>query len=69
VGLAELRLIGLQGNEPILPEPFETRRRKSWDRIFEVETRRETNSIQATVERLALEDIRKVTEFVAIGHA
>ncbi len=46
-----------------LPEPWHTRMTASWERIFDVEDLRETNTIQACFERLDLEDVVKVTVF------
>lgn len=48
-----------------LPEPWEQRLWATWERIFEVERLRETNTIQACFERLELEHVWEVTEFEA----
>lgn len=49
----------------LLPEPWESQLRASWERIFDVDRLRATNTIQATFERLELADVLKVTEFVS----
>jgi hypothetical protein len=67
---AEMEANGLRSNQEDLPEPFETRRRASWERIFDVEARPKpgaVNPIQATFERLDVEQVLGVTEFVAAG--
>ncbi len=46
-----------------LPEPWQTRMTASWERIFDVDDLRETNTIQACFEHLDLEDVLKVTVF------
>lgn len=46
-------------------EPYRTRIRKSWERIFDVEDLRATDTIQATFERLNLAEVVAVTEFTA----
>jgi hypothetical protein len=52
-----------------LPEPWETRLRASWEVMFDVETRRHLNTVQATFEQLRLADVRGVTEFMACKRA
>lgn len=54
-------------NSVPLPEPWESRMRASWERIFDVDDLRETNTIQATFERLELAEVVRVTEFVSVG--
>jgi hypothetical protein len=49
------------------PEPWESRMRASWERIFDVDVLREANTIQATFERLELAEVVRVTEFVSVG--
>ena len=46
-----------------LVEPWETRLQASWERVFDVEARRSTETIQATFERLELAEVVRVTEF------
>lgn len=50
-----------------LPEPWQSRMVASWDRIFDVEELRDTNTIQACFERLDLRDVVKITEFTPVG--
>jgi hypothetical protein len=54
-------------NTPPFPEPWESRMRASWERIFDVDDLRATNTIQATFERLELAEVVKVTTFVSVG--
>ena len=49
-----------------LPAPLHSRMVASWDRVFDVEDLRDTNTIQACFERLELNDVVKVTEFTAV---
>jgi hypothetical protein len=51
------------------PEPWESQMRASWERIFDVDDLRETNTIQATFERLELAEVVKITQFVSVGKA
>ena len=60
---AELEAHGADCRLKPLAEPFHTRLVRSWERVFDVEDLRETNTIQATFERLALGDVVAVTEF------
>jgi hypothetical protein len=53
-------------NSVPFPEPWELRMRASWERIFDVDDLRETNTIQATFERLELAEVVRVTEFVSV---
>ena len=48
-----------------LPEPWHSRMSASWERIFDVENLRETNTIQACFECLNIEDVVKVTFFTS----
>lgn len=61
---AELKQYGLDPyrGRP-LPEPWHSRITTSWERIFDVDELRETNTIQACFERLDLADVVKVTPF------
>jgi DNA-binding transcriptional LysR family regulator len=52
-----------------LPEPWESRLRASWERIFDVDMRRSTETIQATFEFLWLDDVVTVTDFTAVETA
>ena len=56
-----------QGLDPyrgsVLPEPWHSQMTASWERIFDVDDLRDTNTIQACFERLDLCDVVKVTEF------
>ena len=62
----EVRSAGIERYwRPWLPEPFQSRRARSWERIFDVEELRETNTIQATFELLALREVVAVTPFTA----
>jgi len=45
------------------PEPWESRMKTSWERIFDVEARQSSDIIQATFEKLQLADVVKVTKF------
>jgi hypothetical protein len=45
------------------PEPWEEQMKASWERVFDIEARRPTETIQATFERLELTQVVKVTEF------
>lgn len=47
-----------------LPEPWHSRMTASWERIFDVDELRDTNTIQACFERLDLVDVVKVTTFM-----
>ncbi len=59
--------LGRHGLDPYrghsLPEPWHSRMTASWERIFDVEDLRETNTIQACFERLDIEDVVRVTTF------
>ncbi len=44
-----------------LPEPWRSRMIASWDRIFDVDDLRATNTIQACFERLEMQDVVVVT--------
>ncbi len=46
-----------------LPEPWHSRMTASWERIFDVEDLRETNTVQACFERLDMEDVVRLTVF------
>ena len=50
-----------------LPEPWRSRMVASWERIFDVDDLRDTNTIQACFERLDLRDVVKVTAFTPVG--
>ncbi len=65
----ELRRVGLNpyGSRP-LPEPWQSRVVESWQRIFDVEDLRETNTIQACFERLDLAEVVEVIRFSAAIH-
>jgi hypothetical protein len=52
---------------PLSLEPFRTRILRSWDRIFDVEDLRATNTIEATFECLRLADVVSVVEFTVAG--
>ncbi len=66
----ELEAQGIDGRrDQPLPEPHESRMIASWERIFDVERYQERETIQATFERLALEDVVRVTEFTTRGPA
>lgn len=61
---AELEAEGLDAYwGAILPEPWQSRMAASWDRIFDADDLRDTNTIQACFERLDLSDVVQVTEF------
>lgn len=51
------------GEAPRITETSRTLLEESWERIFDVEELRNTNTIQATFERLDLLDVVSVTEF------
>lgn len=51
---------GLKKWDP-LPEPWRSRMTESWERIFDVDDLRSTNTIQACFETLKLGDVVKVT--------
>ena len=57
--------VDVYGHNPFV-EPWETQMQASWQRIFDVEERRPTETIQATFERLELGDVVKVTEFTSM---
>jgi hypothetical protein len=59
---AELAANGLDLHPPF-PEPWHSRMVASWQRIFDVDDLRDTNTIQANFEVLALNDVVAVTEF------
>lgn len=62
----ELRQNGLNPSSPEpLPEPRKSRLEASWQRIFDVDDLRATNTIQACFERLELADVVEVTRFDA----
>lgn len=63
---AELRARGLDVASSTLPEPYQSRRIRSLERIFDVDELRATHTIQATFERLALEDVVTVKEFATL---
>ena len=48
-----------------LPEPWFFRMTASWERIFDVDDLRDTNTIQACFECLRVEDVVKVTTFTS----
>ena len=48
-----------------LAEPWQTLLEQSWERIFDVNARRPTNTIQANFERLELSDVVSVTAFTS----
>jgi len=50
-----------------LPEPLHSRMVASWDRVFDVEELRDTNTIQACFERLDFSDVVEVTEFTVVA--
>ena len=50
-----------------LPEPWYSRMTASWERIFDVDDLRDTNTIQACFERLDLSDVVKVTAFTPVS--
>jgi len=47
-------------------DPWKTQMQASWERIFDVEARRPTETIQATFECLKLAEVVKVTEFTSM---
>jgi len=49
-----------------LPEPWRSRQAASWERIFDTDDLRDTNTIQACFERLDLEDVFEVTTFIGV---
>ena len=53
-----------EGHEPPPEPPGPEERARSWERIFDVDAIRETNTIQACWERLDLADVVRVTEAV-----
>lgn len=60
----ELKQHGLNPYEDHpLPEPWQSRMVASWERIFDVDDLRDTNTIQACFERLDLADVVRVTFF------
>lgn len=60
----ELKQNGLEPyKDHLLPEPWHSRMTATWERIFDVDDLRETNTIQACFERLDLADVVKVTIF------
>ena len=61
---AELTVQGIDRWSSALPEPYHSRMVASWNRIFDADDLRETNTIQATFERLALENVVTVTEYI-----
>lgn len=61
---AELSQHGLNPHLPP-PEPWHSRMVASWQRIFDVEELRATNTIQATFERLELANVVQVTHFTS----
>ena len=62
----ELKSVGLNPyGTRALPEPWRSRVVKSWQRIFDVEDLRETNTIQACFERLDLAEVIEVKRFSA----
>jgi len=64
----ELKENGLDPyQEHPLPEPWHSRMVASWERIFDVDDLRDTNTIQACFERLELNDVVTVTEFTAVA--
>jgi hypothetical protein len=67
---AELKQHGLWASRS-LPEPWNTRRAASWERIFDVDMLARSgqfeDEVQATFERLDLADVIAVTEFTARG--
>jgi len=48
-----------------LPEPFQTQMEDSWLRVFDVDARRPSETIQACFERLSLTDVVAVEHFVS----
>jgi hypothetical protein len=46
------------------PEPWRSRMVESWQRIFDVDDLRETNTIQACFEQLNLDDVVESKEFI-----
>jgi len=59
----ELDELGISSWVRPLPEPYQSRLEQSWERIFNTDGLRGTDNLQATFERLALEDVVAVTEF------
>lgn len=59
----ELERHGLNPYQVSLPEPWHTRMTASWERIFDVDDLRDTNTIQACFEWLDLEDVVRATFF------
>ncbi len=56
----------LEQNWVRLAKPWKTQLQESWERIFDVDARRPSNTIQANFERLELADVVKVTKFTAV---
>lgn len=64
---AELAATGLKEDWSLRnAEPYWSRMSSSWERIFDVDELRETNTIQATFERLRLADVLSATEFTQL---